>query len=372
MKKHISKHASQPFLLSEVESRAHIRILTDKDDGEEKPSNEIDAPGGNMKGEIAKEAPVPVDQPNSAPADTPVGTTDKKKMNTKKNKPKEPKPETINSLQCSDEPSCLNCQQLSLQKSKEKNSNETCTWKDDVCSTIELNVDTDQSIACDSKSLETGNVKPTPELDSPAALNSDKETSKEEAKANVSASDNPSSTPSVSPTKKSANIPIAKISNDPPAPTVKTKELPVTIPVTNDAIVPSKKDENQIPTMDQDDPIACSPAKSCTECKDLAKTLSEEQDSTTTCSWEDNNCHITDKSNESKQCANEHVPNNSELENNDPLFANIPGHVIFGVLFLVVSFGIMIRRIRKSNIFARNSSYVQKNNTSNYGKYEGV
>jgi hypothetical protein len=163
-----------------------------------------------------------------------------------------------------------------------------------------------------------------------------------------------------------------KATKPPTAPPVKSKptDSPTAPPVEPKATKPptappvKSKPPTDSPTKAPlDDGGACTPARTCTECKDLAASLATEDGSTKTCVWKDGSCQLGDKAGAAPiLCDNDPPTDNSE----DSLFLNRPGQAVFGGLVVLVFVCILLRRYMKRSTTAR------VGNTVNYGKYQGV
>jgi hypothetical protein len=162
--------------------------------------------------------------------------------------------------------------------------------------------------------------------------------------------------PSPAPTEKESPAPS-------PAPTEKDSPAPSPAPSKKSIDPPTKTNVEPEPPTDEGDLEACSRAKNCTECKEMATSLATEDGYTKTCVWKDGTCQLVGKVGALPLLCDIDSP---PVDSEESLFLNRPGQAVFGGLVVLVFVCILLRRYMKRSANAR------VNNTMNYGKYQGV
>jgi hypothetical protein len=163
------------------------------------------------------------------------------------------------------------------------------------------------------------------------------------------------------------------------APTSTPSKTPTNSPTEakKDAIPDKGSDEgnnNQGENGASDDSAACNVGKSCQECKDLAKTVAEEVDSTETCAWTNEQCTLIEKDDDNGEirCEGDSPPSPSVVSDEDDIFMNRPGQMIFGAVVILVFSCIVVRKLMQRNSTGNVMRHHINNNNASYGKYQGV
>jgi hypothetical protein len=123
-----------------------------------------------------------------------------------------------------------------------------------------------------------------------------------------------------------------------------------------------------------DDSAACNVVKSCQECKDLAKIVADEVDSTKTCAWTNEQCTLFEKNYDIGEirCEGDSPPSPSVVSDDNDILMNRPGQMIFGAMVILVFLCIVVRKLMQRNSTGNVMRHHINNNNASYGKYQGV